>query len=255
MNGSTATDINKLENRKGYGLVDEVLKHQPSEFKQKVLLILQISGIHPDDPLFLVLLACRINQILLEAVPSELENSFAAGTSKFAADFEQCLEKLKNIQAENLQSNETYFQQLEKAALNISEGKINQAISRILDQNDLQRPGGISPKLKGMMLMGVAVIVSLLTGMAGGWGWAISDYSQREAVHLSRQDLNLLDWAKSKEGRVAQAIVGWNDDLVDRSCQRKVKNLGVTIQLGTAKATSGYCWIWTVPPNQRTFTP
>jgi predicted lipid carrier protein YhbT len=71
---------------------------------------------------------------------------------------------------------------------------------------------------------------------------------------LSASDAQLLKWAKSKEGRLAQNLVEWNSDyLENRRCTQEVQDLGVELTVGDRVATSGYCVLWVVPPDQREF--
>lgn len=246
MDSTTTQEVEKLENLKGYALMDEVLKYQPAEIKRKVRWLVDISGIRPDDPLFLMLLVGRINQVLFEKVPSDIEISFDAGRTKIAGTLEEYLHQLTREQ-------EAVLVRHEKAALSISEAKINQAIDRILAENDLHLKGRLSAKAWATLLTSLFGCLVFGVGGIGGYGWAKMQLQQEEATYLSREELNLLEWAKSKEGQLAKNLVSWNEDLVNQECQKKVEALNVTISIGTSKAQSGYCWIWTVPPQQRTF--
>lgn len=247
------TEISALEAKRGYSLMEEVLKHQPEEVKQKVRWLVEASGIRQDDPLFLILLASRINHVLLEKAPSDLENSFSVGFIRLDGRFENHYQKLDEILGMHLKKEESHYKLLEETSLRISESKINQAIDRILAENNLNKRGRIPARMAAIISTSLACGIALVVGSLGGWGWATSQFTQKDAVYLSRQEQNLLDWARSREGKLAKDLFQWNDDLGDRSCQKKVKDLGVTIQIGAARATSGYCWIWIVPTNRRTF--
>jgi hypothetical protein len=247
------TDIEAIKSNRKYALMEEVLKHQPEDVKERVRWLVELSGIRPNDPIFLILLSCRIVHVLLEKAPQNIGDGFDASLVKLAASLEKYLEKLEESQKIHFDKEKKHYQQLEAAALKISEAKVNSAIERILADNDLSRKGKISPRIWAIIATGAVGVTSMLTGLLAGWGWTTGQYARTDAVYLSREELNLLDWAKSDRGRYAKELFAWNDDLGDRSCQKKVKDLGVTIQIGTATATSGYCWIWVEPSSKRTY--
>jgi hypothetical protein len=246
-------DLEAIKSNRKYALMEEVLKHQPEEVKEKVRWLVELSGIRPNDPIFLILLSCRIVHVLVEKAPQDLGDGFDAGLVKLAASLEKYLEKLEASQQQHFEREKKHYQQLEAAALKISEAKIASAIDRILANNDLTKKGKVSPRVLAIIATGLVSVTSLVAGFVAGWGWTAGQYQRKDAVYLSREELALLDWSKSSEGRYAKQLFAWNDDLGDRSCQRKVRDLGVTIQIGTATATSGYCWIWIEPSSKRTY--
>lgn len=244
------TPVEELENvaDDGYSLAEEILKHQPEEIKNKVRWLIKQSGIREDDPLFLILLACRINHILLENAPNDLENSFDLGSKKIVDVFETHIDKIIEAQKKQLDK-------YSLTALNISVSKVNHAIAKVLEDNGIENTRGkIPPRVKGMIAVAMSSVVFLTVGTVFGWSLEKAVLGKRNQVNLSSADLAIYKWAKSKEGRFAKQILDWNEDLLGQECQRKVSDLGVTIQIGTAKATSGYCWIWTVPPAKRNFS-
>lgn len=239
--------IIKHENQpQGYSLLDEVLKHQPESIRRKVRWLVEISGIREDDPLFLVLLSSRINHVLLEDAPSNLENSLDTCRVTLVKVQQEYLNRLQEVQTK-------YVEESKQVALDIAEAKVKSAIARILAENNLTKKGWMSPKVLGMITTSIAITISLTIGFIGGWSFDRVIRHKNNLMALSLAQRNLLDWAQSKEGKLAKQILDWNEDILDRECTRKVRSLNVTIRLGTAKATSGYCWVWIEPPSKRNF--
>ena len=71
---------------------------------------------------------------------------------------------------------------------------------------------------------------------------------------LTVEEAALLNWAQSPEGQQARELMRWNSELLDdRSCEREVERLGVTLELQGKLARSGCCTLWVVPPEERRF--
>ena len=80
------------------------------------------------------------------------------------------------------------------------------------------------------------------------------DYRVEMPRPLTVEEAALLDWAQSPEGQQARELMRWNSGLLDdRSCEREVERLGVTLELQGRSARSGFCILWVVPPEQRQF--
>ena len=243
------TDIDKLSNLsdKSYSLIEEVLKHQPEEIKQKVRWLVEMSGLRQDDPLFLILLACRINHVLIENAPNDLENCFEINRKRTVEVLEKQRQEFGVAQQKQLE-------RYQQAALDLAESKIRIAIAKILEDNGIEnKKGKFTPRVMGSILASVTAAIALIVGFGAGWSFESAMLGKKNLVNLTASELNTLEWAKSKEGIFAKQILDWNEDLYNQHCQKNVRDLNVTIQIGMAKATSGYCWIWTVPPSDRTF--
>jgi hypothetical protein len=71
---------------------------------------------------------------------------------------------------------------------------------------------------------------------------------------LTMNQLEALHWAESKEGKFARNLMKWNAGYLDNfECHKDVQSLKVTLTQGNRKASSGFCILWTVPPNERKF--
>ena len=228
-------------------LMDEVLMHQPRDVQRDVRKLVEISGIEPDDPFFLILLCCRVNQILLQTAPKQLENSFDNGRRTLIGMFEEYAEKLSTAQKQ-------YLEDSKKDILEISVGRLDNAIARVLENNNIDlKKGKFTPRVKGVIAASISSGIALLLGTGMGWSMNKAVLAKTNVYPMSAEEKVALMWALSPEGKFARKLLLWNEDLFGQECQEKVKDLGITFQIGTAKAVSGFCAVFTVPPSQREF--
>jgi hypothetical protein len=61
-------------------LLDKLIEGKSEEFKRKVLELVARTGLEPDDPLFVVLLATGRLEVLMEETPHALEALFTSWT-------------------------------------------------------------------------------------------------------------------------------------------------------------------------------
>ncbi len=231
-----------------YSLMDEVLMHQPREIQRQVRKIVEMSGIERDDPYFLILLTCRIVQILLQNAPGDLEKSCSQSRLEIVKTFDSQIQKLRDSQDE-------IFRQHSQSALELSIAKVNNALALVLEDNNIETSKGkFTPRVWGAIISSAAAAIALSIGFIGGWSFDKAVLAKTNTVNLSPDQEVLLKWAQSKEGQFAKNILEWNEDLIGQQCQKKVSALNVTIKIGSAEATSGYCWVWTEPPEKRKFT-
>lgn len=229
-------------------LMDEVLMHQPKETQRDVRKLVEMSGMDQEDPYFLILLSCRIIQILLQNAPGDLEKSVDQSRLEIVKTFDSYIEKLRDSQDE-------IFRQHSQTALDQSIAKVNNAIAKTLEDNNIEiKKGKFTPRVWGGIISSAAAAIALSVGFVGGWSFDKAVLAKTNTVNLSPEQEVLLKWAESKEGKFSKKILEWNEDLIGQECQKKVSDLNVTIKLGTAEATSGYCWVWTEPPGKRNFT-
>lgn len=219
-------------------LMDQILMYQPPLVQRQVRKLVRMSGIKQDDPYFLILLSCRINQILLENAPNNLEKSLN--------DYFQRVRDFQNSQLE----------QHRQAALDISITKLNDAIVKTLEDNGIEVKKRIFTLKSWIRIVNTfAMAIGISVGFVSGWSFNKAILAKANVVNLTPTEIGLLEWAQSREGQFAKNLIDWNEDLLDRECQEKVSSLNVTIEVGLDKATSGYCFIWTEPPSRRSFDP
>lgn len=242
-------ELNESKNTEGKSsLLDEFLMLQPKEIQRQVRATAERWNIDKDDPFFLILLQCRITQILYEETPSNIAKAFEIGNEEIIAQLERYAYELREIQTKSLAK---YEQEQNK----LNNLRLKKAVARVLEDNNLHsgKKGGFSPRVLGSLVTATAVFFCSIISFWGGTqlnnSAIVTDWKQK----LEAQDRVLLDWAKSPEGNLAKNIVDWNEDLANKSCSRKVKDLGISFQIGSAKAVSGFCVVFIEPPSRRNF--
>jgi len=227
--------------------MDEVLMHQPKDVQRQVRKLVRMSGISEGDPYFLILLCCRINQILLQNAPKDLERSFDIGRQSAVKALEGYTQKLKDSQEE-------YLEQTRKAALDISVSRLDLAIAKVLEDNGIEsKKGKFTPRVWGSMIASGTASVALIVGFIAGYSYDKAILGKTNTINYNKDQKVMMQWAQSKEALFAKRLLEWNKDLANQKCQEKVQDLNITIQLGNAKATSGFCTIWTVETDKREF--
>ena len=223
-------------------LLDEFLMNQSKDIQRQVRKTVEIWGINKDDPFFLILLQCRINQILYELTPNQIQQSFEIGNAEITKNLEFYKTELLKLQTE-------YLERHRKAELNYSIANLNSAIAKVLEDNNLSfKKSRFSPRVAGSLIAVSTALLNLFIGF-----WAGSSFNQSPLAldwkkELEAQERVLLDWAKSAEGQLAKNIVEWNEDLAGNSCEERVRDLGISFQVGSKKITSGFCVLFIKQP-------
>lgn len=228
--------------------LDEFLMSQPKEIQRQVLKTIEIWNIDRDDPFFLILLQCRITQILYETTPNRIYQAFKIGEEELIFLFEQYKQKLIKIQQEALAK----YEEEQGHLANI---RLKKAVARVLEDNNLNcgNKNKLSPRIVGSLVTAATVVLGSILSFSVGTLFNESALAQSWKQELEAEDRVLLAWAKSQEGQAAKNIVDWNEDLIDKSCQVKVKNLGISFQVGSAKLTDGFCVLFIEPPSNRNY--
>ena len=249
------SQVEKLEEEKGFRLMEEFMKNQPEEIKEKVRRWVILSKIKPQDPLFLLLLACRVFIVLLDKAPEAITDIYERKNAEFCTAYLEFLDKQTEQFKGHLNETDKYLNKIQTIATTNCEAKIAKGIGEILSKNGIEgyQKWSLSPRLFLKILGAASTALVMVGGFIGGYSFAVSGYATKEAVHLTPEEQVLLKWAKSREGQLARDLVTWNEDLLDKSCKKKVEALGVTIQIGKAQATNGYCWLWVEPASKRKF--
>ncbi len=243
LNAADSEDIKDLSS-----FLDEFLMHQSPELQRQVRKTVEIFNINHDDPFFLILLQCRITQILYETTPNRIEKAFRIGEEELIFLFDRYKEKLLKIQQET-------FAKYEEEQGHLANIRLRKAVARVLEDNNLNSRGKnkLSPRVAGSLVTAATVVLGSILAFGVGTQFNNSAIAQTWKQELEAEDRVLLAWAKSEEGQTAKDIVDWNEDLIDQSCQQKVKGLGIVFQIGSAKLTDGFCVLFTEPPNERNY--
>jgi hypothetical protein len=195
-----------------------------------VLSIVHESGLRESDPLFLLMVANSTVQVLLNQAPNELKQTF-----------HDCL-----------QSTRSEYREYERAALTGIKGDIARSVDQLvkaalLEGNKSRAAGGLPSLVSaGAILMGVLVI-GVGTGFLAS-RWLI----QRDSRGLTAAEVTALSWGRSREGQFARQLFSWNPTLLNRKCESQARNLG-SIEVEGRTLAGGYCFVWTQPPEKRTF--
>jgi hypothetical protein len=223
-------------------LLDLAIRGKDDAFKARVWEIVVQTGIDPDDPAFLMLVATGRLEVLLEDSPQEMETMFDQWQT-------QLYDRLQ-----------TY----EKVAIKGHQKAIAQTVSALIRRTEFERAIHSVPSLiaAGVLLLVTAGLGGFL-GIAGlSWYQASRPLDPAGPRQLTLEQAKALEWATSAEGLFASNLVNWNQDLLSRDrngqlvCTNEVKRLGVTLEmLPNRKATAGFCTLWVQPPNQREFAP
>ena len=255
---NTNSKVIEIEKQKGLKLLEEVLKYQPEETKEKIYWWIKVSKVKPQDPLFLLLLGCRVVQVLFEKAPDEISGIYEQKNSELYSEYVKFLERLQEQFSQHLNETDTYLKRLENLAIQSTREKLAKAVNQIIEESKKSDRGSVlkwsfSPQILFKILGAASTALVMVGGFIGGSLYTARNYAVREAVYLNAEEQVLLKWAKSREGQLARDLVTWNEDLLDKSCKKKVEALGVTIQIGKAQATNGYCWLWVEPASKRKF--
>ncbi|MFE4108492.1 DUF6753 family protein [Almyronema epifaneia] len=214
-------------------ILEELLGQVDDKTEAQIRRIVSAFGIDENDALFLLLLSNSSVQVLLEQAPNSFRQTFEHAHQKVLDSIEQ----------------------YEQAARRGVERQVSESVKELM-----QKAGATKARVTLKSLIGAGAIALGLVGLGllGGWSYARWQQSQiqmapGEPRQLTLQEAEALDWATSNEGQYARQLLEWNEALLGGNCQQQVKDLGVTIQMGTRKAKSGFCLVWTQPPSEREF--
>lgn len=216
-------------------LLEDVLsQYDDPQVRFRILQIIQKSGISQDDPIFLILLGTSSVQALLEEGPKRIRQAIEYGKNKLMTE-------VRGYESVAQQGVERSI--AESARALIQKTSVETAQSRAMS----------------LTISGVILLATLSLGLVGGakfnqWQIASAKQDLHEPVQLTMEEVKSLEWAMSEEGQYAQDLMRWNEGWLD-NCQDYMTNfaeeVGLTIQVGKRQAQSGFCLLWTEPPENR----
>jgi hypothetical protein len=221
-------------------LLDLAVRGKDDAFRARVWEIVVQTGVDPDEPVFLMMIATGRLQVPLEDSPQEME-----------AMFDQWQTQLYD-----------HLQNYEKAAVKGQQKAIAHAVTALIKRTEFERAIHLVPSL---IAAGILLLITAAVGRSFSIGamlwYQTSNLDPTGPRQLTQQEASALAWATTNEGRFARNLIEWNRDLFSRdtsgqlTCTREVKRLRVTLEVGgsSRKATSGFCTVWVQPPNQRKF--
>lgn len=215
-------------------LLEEIVNKQGEpEAKAVIRALAQATGLSENDPLFLLLIGLSPIGITLEKSPNIIKQTFL-----------QCHNQLKRE-----------LQDYEKMATQSIEYEVSKSVSALLAKTEVTKA---QITLGSFLSAGLIALCLVASGLLGGFGIFQKQVAKQRldpsgAVQLTLEEANAMDWAMSPDGQYAKTLLSWNEDLLAGQCQQQVSELGVTIRVGTRKAKSGFCLVWTEPPEQRKY--
>lgn len=214
-------------------ILEELLGQVDDKTEAQIRRIVSAFGIDENDALFLLLLSNSSVQVLLEQAPNHFRQTFEYAHQKVLDSVEQ----------------------YEQAARRGVERQVSESVNELV-----KKAGATKARASLSALIGAGAIALGLVSLGLFFGWSYAQWQQSQVTmapgeprQLTLEEAEALDWATSSQGRYARQILEWNEDLLGGECQEQVKELGVTIQMGTRKARSGFCLLWTQPPSEREF--
>ncbi len=205
-------------------------QYEDPTMRSRILELVQKTGVQENDPVFLIVVGTAQVQGLLESGPTQLKQTF-----EYA--HQQILGKLQGY---------------EQAARRGVEDSVAKSVESLV-----QKTTAAKSRVTWFSLCGgcVAIAGVLILGMLLGASYRrfTTSYDPAGPRQLTLEEAQSLKWAMSPEGQYAQQIMTWNEDLLGGECTEQVQDLGVTIQIGTQQAKSGFCLLWIEPPENREF--
>lgn len=213
--------------------LDSLLEGQEPDFAARVLRIVRETGLRPNDPLFTILISTSTLKLLLQDAPKQLKATF------------------EYLQQEMFSSLSAY----EAAAAKGTEKRIATAVDKLIEKTQVSKA---RLTMQTALPVGLMFLATLGLGVLGGMAfsrWQGNQLAQdpHGPRQLTLEEANALDWAMSNEGQLAKKIMDWNDNLVNRGCEKEIEELGITYRLGNKQAVSGFCTIWVAPSGDRRF--
>lgn len=248
------SDLIDERDKTDYSLLEKLLEGRSDSFKAKILDLVVVTELDANDPLFLFLVATSSLETILADTPKSLEQLFRS----WEKDIQQMIDVVG------------------QSTMDIHRQEISKAIASAIEQSKVtieskseRQPCSYPPKgsmdfpiVKASPFTNItaicgAVVLSLLCGLGAGWG--LSELSQPKldpngSRQLTLDEASTLNWAISKEGKLARNITKWNAGYLDNlQCQKDAIEAGIRLNFGGKKATSGYCLLWVAPPSQRKY--
>ncbi|NEO65722.1 MAG: hypothetical protein F6J98_37135 [Moorea sp. SIO4G2] len=257
------SDLIDERDKTDYSLLEKLLEGRSDSFKAKILDLVVATELDANDPLFLFLVATSSLETMLADTPKSLEQLFRSWEKDIQQMIDVVGQSTMDIQRQEI-SKAIALQSAPKAnASAIEQSKVT------IESKSERQPCSYPPKgsrdfmvAKTSPFINItaicgAVVLSLVCGLGAGWG--LSQLSQPKLDPNGSRQLTLdeaatLNWAISKEGKLARNITKWNAGYLDNlECQKDAIEAGIRLNFGGKKATSGYCLLWVAPPSQRKY--
>ncbi|MBD2093282.1 hypothetical protein H6F67_25895 [Microcoleus sp. FACHB-1515] len=228
-------------------LLDMVMRDRDATFKEKVWEIVVQTGVDPEEPAFLLMVATGRLEALLEDRPKELEALFDAWEERLHDQYQERIDQCDRIA---------------KAAVKVQEKEISVAVNNLVRRTAIEQ---VMRSFNAASVTGGILLLLLSIALGSGVTYSLMRWQQNLVKYtpgthqLTQADVDALKWANSNQGRLAQQIMQWNQRGLTRSpsgrlaCEQQAAQLKVTFEVNGKPATSGFCPLWVRPPNERKF--
>jgi hypothetical protein len=224
------------------------LRDRDEAFKNKVYEIVIQTGLDPEDPAFLLMVATGRLELMLEESPKELEASFDQWSQRIYTQLQHYREGLEHY---------------ERTAIKAQEKAISQSVHALIRKTAIDKLvhsfSAASIVIGGTFLLVAGIAGAVLGSTWTTWRQAQIEYAPGEPRQLTLNEAKALEWATSSEGQFARNLMEWNQSLLIRNsqgkllCEQDAERLGVTLELEGRKASGGFCTLWTRPLGDRQF--
>ena len=214
----------------------------PETERLRLIQIIQLYGLNPDDPLFAILGShAAIAQALLDAP-------------------EQNREVMLTTQREMLTQISLYLKKVKDQSIREQESAIAKSVTRLLQYT--QARSELQTWKDVVVPMTVMVLILFGSGLLSGWFSAVtllpkpSPIAPGQPVKLTQRQVEQLGILGKPEGQLAIDIVKYNPGKIEECLQSQssmLKNMVFIPALG--KVEYGACVLWLVPTEQRRFSP
>ncbi|MFP5274906.1 DUF6753 family protein [Coleofasciculus sp.] len=207
-------------------LLDKLLDGRDEVFKRKVLHLVSQTGYSENDPLFVILIVTGTLQTLLNDKPAELEQMFSRW-------FGSVTKSLDLVEQEIVERQKTAIAEAAGDLIKKAERQESQRFFKSI------LPGAIASSV--VLVVGFVAGITVPPAVRGGYV---------AGERLTAEDVEVLRWAKSSDGRYARQLLDWNADYL-KVCERDIVNIPVKLKMGTQEAKRGFCLLYTKPPEAR----
>lgn len=223
-------------------LIHEVLEGKSESFKRKVLSFVTSCGLSPEDPLLLLLIATGSLEKTLEDAPQALNIHIKTWIKQLSTTLDQ----IEGVSIQRQQIAVT------RAAQELVKETIVNTTTDFKGSRNLLGMGIVGGLLAILILwIGVCIGATIPVAAREFLG---AGYSKTQVDKLTNEEYDAMRWAISKEGKFARNLIDWNRGYLDNgACVADAKRLGISLSDYGREASSGFCIVWAIPPNQRKF--
>jgi len=233
-----------------YDLLEMELEGKDPAYRSKVIELVQLLRINPEDPVFLLLIATGRMDSEIRQFPESLARYRNNLSALFDGWSQQIMTNLDQYERVIKQRLESYRQVASKMQEREMLKILQTIVGQVTVKEVLRHPS-------------VLILSSVLTLTTLGIGSALSYFYWQAKVQyepgstqLTVEQAKALQWAESQEGRYARNLSDWNRGLLEnRACVSQARRAGVSVQVTPEgqRATSGFCLLWVDPPSKRQF--